>query len=95
MSERVCLDCGASLAGRRRGTRFCDATCRSRYWKRGHTRKPARNVSARPRRPSRDGNGTRIYVTAEDFNPDGSPGPSLNRKLDAAFERLLRKEAGR
>lgn len=32
----TCLYCGASLKGRREGTRYCDTTCRSAAWHRRH-----------------------------------------------------------
>jgi hypothetical protein len=31
MSERLCLDCGADLAGKRADAQFCDGTCKKRW----------------------------------------------------------------
>lgn len=66
MTAAACQHCGASLEGRRAGTRFCSATCRTRALKAERrsqgldpyartstpktTRKPARNVPKRLRR---------------------------------------------
>jgi hypothetical protein len=31
--SQVCLQCGHSLAGKRKGAKFCDQVCKKRYWR--------------------------------------------------------------
>lgn len=67
MSERVCANppCEVVLTTHRRHARFCSGACRAEGWRREHE-KPHRTLSDEPRRASRDGYGTRIYLAPDE-----------------------------
>jgi|SRR6478609_10325537 len=74
-SERTCDQCGKHLISKRRGARFCDSDCRNAW----HNKQPpesdatskrlegVRGPERVPRRASRDGLGTKVYLTPEDI----------------------------
>lgn len=74
----ACENCGASLEGRRQGTRFCDSSCRATAWLQDHPARDSRTRrdSARP-----------LNVT------NGSQTPSRNGS-DPALRRLSRNGRG-
>lgn len=102
MSERSCDYCGTSLEGRRRQARYCNSTCRAEACKRrkaglsptrsSNGKKPLQTVGTKPRRPSKDGRGTRIYFTPEEIRAVRFPFSASLRHLDSAMEKLKRAE---
>lgn len=90
MSVRVCENelCTNHLTGRQE--RFCGRQCRFEQWDREHPRTPASVPCNGLRRPSRDGKGTRLYVTApEAIELFGGRVPeSVSTKAMRALERI-------
>lgn len=85
-----CHHCGASLAHMRADALWCGDACRKAAQRSGRPDK------GRTRRPSRNGRGVRVYLTPEDFAPSGElrvHDLAVARKLDRAFERLVRGAA--
>jgi hypothetical protein len=83
LSERTCeCGCGASLAEMRSDALFRSRACAMR------AKRAASANKGRTRRPSRDGRGVRVYLTAEDFNAEGRIGLSGLRKVRVARQRL-------
>lgn len=64
--------------------RFCPGSeCRTKEWDLLHPR-TQRDKRSAPRRATRNGEGTRVYLTLNDFRDRGR----IQRKLEAARERL-------
>lgn len=83
-----CRHCHTRLpSSKRPDAVFCSDACRARFH-RGEAPRTALNGS---RRPSRDGNGTRIYFTPADLDELIASAPSLSpavaRKIRAAYNR--------
>lgn len=100
---RTCDECGKQLVTQRKGARFCDKDC-SNAWhnkeRRGSTATdkdltPARSSENGRRRPSRDGHGTRIYLTSEEavFLARGEVLDTVADKASFAADRIERKES--
>lgn len=95
-----CRWCGDRLAPDSRADRlYCDSTCRSEFsrWKalqggRIFTKggKALKGAARSSRRPTREGLGTRIYVTPQEAADwaEGVVAGSLREKLDAGARRL-------
>lgn len=81
MNARVCrCGCGASLAGLRSDAIYHSEACKKR------AQRAKRRDKGGTRRPSRDGNGVRLYLTvaeARDWQA-GFLGAGLREKLDRA-----------
>jgi endogenous inhibitor of DNA gyrase (YacG/DUF329 family) len=63
---RTCERCGARFEGKRADARFCSEKCRLDHWLAEHPEAPrsrSERLSQHPRRRSRDGNGTRLYLS--------------------------------
>ena len=65
----TCRYCGASLEGRREGTRFCDSTCRSAAWHRRHPERGHRGETP----ASVEGNVYRASLSASDGQQAAPP----------------------
>lgn len=94
--RKECEDCGKGFWTKNAQARFCSDTCRYLAWDREHPRTPVKqpyNGSAGgKRRASRDGKGTRLYLTPDELMALalGSIRPSLLKKADRAVERVRR-----
>ena len=91
---RVCEECGKGFYTKQKNARFCRDKCRFRAWDREHPREPAKqpyNGSAGgKRRASRDGKGTRVYLTPDELTwlvQLEVPGSVVTKAIDA-IERL-------
>lgn len=109
MSERTCKECGRQLIAHRKDAQFCGVNCKNRWHNKhpsghGTTHKRldgASGPAGRSRRRSRDGLGTRVYLTAEEIAQlrplvaQHLPWPfwpaQLAPKLERAAERIGRK----
>jgi hypothetical protein len=110
MSIKRCERCGCAFYAKRPHARYCSADCRKAAWdqRRGNARQePGERVLRPARRCSRDGIGTRLYVTPLDIDVlqqglealgaylgEFSEADDLKRKLDRAAGRVRRKEDG-
>lgn len=106
---RVCANryCPHRFMPRRKHHRFCTPECRKQDWIRRNALrggKAGRTRSSGHRRASKDGKGTRFYVTARELDyllglttgerdTASHPPGRIIRKLVSASERLQRKES--
>lgn len=99
MRERVCAHrhCNVSLEGRRRQCRYCSAACRAAESKlrradsRAEGEKPHSAVSRPPRRQTRDGRGTRMYVVRDELELVRDVLAGKRPRENGARDRLLQK----
>jgi hypothetical protein len=87
MNERLCLDCGSDLAGKRADAQFCDGTCKKRW-----QRKEARRLAAEEGDSSVVWDGSECATNTEPVpklkKPSTSPTVLLKQRVK---ERILRK----
>jgi hypothetical protein len=89
-TRKQCEECGSPFQARRRKARFCSAKCRKRAWVRSaadSSEEAGERVLTGTRRPTRDGQGTRLYVTAEEIGV-------IRGSLDANREAMHRSGWG-
>lgn len=88
MTDRRCAcNCGASLAGMRAGAVYASPACRMR------ARRAADANKTRTRRKSRDGKGTRVYLTFGEIVHLEQARERLGLPQTSAGKRLLAKFA--
>lgn len=67
MTRRLaCEHCGRSFEAKRSHARFCSDSCRAAHWaknRKNARERPGERVVEASRRPSRDGRGTKVYLT--------------------------------
>jgi hypothetical protein len=107
MPEISCASCSGTFFSKRSHARYCSDKCRHDAWVKSQengSEGGSQRVSRSARRPSRNGYGTRIYLTESELNflaravvayePAG--GPALDRLVNKflhAGNRLNRKES--
>lgn len=107
---RWCEECGRQMVTQRRGARFCGPKCKNAWHNKraavadpAHKRLEAPSTPENgPRRASRDGSGTKLYLTEADLRlidealyflgPLPESAKPLQNKLDRALQRVGRKE---
>jgi hypothetical protein len=106
---RLCAFCRVELEDPRPNKRFCDSSCRRHYcraWEEnaryrcGEAGKACKTVRMRPKRASKRGHGTRLYVVPDeiaevlrDLAPRSPKSERFVEKLRSARKRAERRAA--